>query len=399
MQRIRYFLTLALVPFLMNGCLEESDPAQERNSFVRVYNDSNFGAAYTPIDLVESTEGGYLVLASKRVPNSNYSGVYVLRVDATGRVTNELNSFDNQFVNPIGKMALVNGVFYFVCMRQNNQQAQLVSIGQTGDVISIVPLGFTYPVATAVDGSELLLLAYDNGNRVMQLARVAFSGTTVQGPNNFSIGVGDEIEEPIINHFLQGGRKFPFAVGRIPNGATFFNGFYNYSFSLVFGSTAPNTAAAGVAYGQRDDGGFSALEPLGGTNFAAARFNFGDNYLHPSVSIPGNSVSISTDLQGYALPELVPNANVKILRLTQPNKLLFASTSQSGQIVLLCYDASTKLLLGTRYLGFSNAYEVGSVAQTADGGIAVCGRTYVAGRFSRICLFKLSAEELNEMLN
>jgi hypothetical protein len=31
---------------------------------------------------------------------------------------------------------------------------------------------------------------------------------------------------------------------------------------------------------------------------------------------------------------------------------------------------------------------------TKDGGLVVCGTTYVAGRFPRICLFKISAEEL-----
>ncbi len=50
--------------------------------------------------------------------------------------------------------------------------------------------------------------------------------------------------------------------------------------------------------------------------------------------------------------------------------------------------------LGSRYLGFSNPYEIAAMTTTSDGGLAVCGITYVAGRFPRICLFKISGAEL-----
>jgi hypothetical protein len=39
-------------------------------------------------------------------------------------------------------------------------------------------------------------------------------------------------------------------------------------------------------------------------------------------------------------------------------------------------------------------YEIAAMTTTSDGGLAVCGITCVAGRFPRICLFKISGAEL-----
>jgi hypothetical protein len=109
-------------------------------------------------------------------------------------------------------------------------------------------------------------------------------------------------------------------------------------------------------------------------------------------------ISSSTDLGGNALPELVANAPVKIIRVTIGTKkiALYGSNTRSNQIALFGYDESSGEFMGSRYLGFSNPFEIASMVSTTDGGLAICGTTYVAGRFPRICLFKLSKEEVTK---
>ena len=151
-----------------------------------------------------------------------------------------------------------------------------------------------------------------------------------------------------------------------------------------------------MVQGQDDDGGFSAVAPLGSARIAAARYNFGTNFFLPSPNITINGVSSSVDLGGLTLPELIPNAKVKILTATVHDKkvLIYASDTQSRQIGLYFYDEATGAFLGSRYLGFSNPFEIGNLIQTEDKGLAVCGTTYLVGRFPRICVFKLSKEDL-----
>jgi len=76
---------------------------------------------------------------------------------------------------------------------------------------------------------------------------------------------------------------------------------------------------------------------------------------------------------------------------------MYGSTTKSNQIILMLHDPSTGDLRGVKYLGFVNPYELSSITQTADGGLAVIGTTYVAGRFPRVCLFKIGPVDLEAM--
>lgn len=390
---IRIFLPLTL---LLSACLEKADLTLEEKSFFRIYDNADFNAAFTPIDIQQTSDEGYLVLAGKRLVNNNFSGIYILKVDKTGQIVNEVEDFDEQYVNPVGPLLLINGAYHFVCMDTNLQQAQLVRLNANGEVDgAITPLGLTYPLAINADANNILLLSYDNEDKEMDITQLSATGSISAGPTGFSIGVGDETEEPIINHFIQGGRKFPFAIGRASGGAIYYNGFYNYTFSLVFTNFGADDPS-GIVYGQQDDGGFSAVLPVGGGNFAAARFNFGDNFLLPSINLSTTAITIGTELGGFSLPELAPNAAVRLLHhtTTQQGSIVFASNTQARQIALLVYNEDDGSFTGSRYLGFANPFEVGSLIQTSDEGIAVCGITYLAGRFPRVCIFKLSKQEV-----
>jgi hypothetical protein len=114
--------------------------------------------------------------------------------------------------------------------------------------------------------------------------------------------------------------------------------------------------------------------------------------------LSSNSITSSFKLGGNTLPELTPNATVKILKASIAGKdyLIYSSNTRSKQIALFAYDLATAEFKGSHYLGFSNPFELASLIVTADGGLAICGTTYVAGRFPRICLFKISSEKLSK---
>jgi hypothetical protein len=81
------------------------------------------------------------------------------------------------------------------------------------------------------------------------------------------------------------------------------------------------------------------------------------------------------------------------------NILIYGSNTKSKQIGLLFYDEATGEFISSRYLGFSNPFEIANLMISAEGGLAVCGTTYLAGRFPRICIIKLSEEDLAENAN
>jgi hypothetical protein len=294
----------------------------------------------------------------------------------------------------------IGDTYTFFCMEELTQVTQIISIDGSGENATITPVnGLTYPAVAALDGANFILLGYNNTDNESVIASVNSSGGILLS-KGFGIGAGGEesLEEPIINHYIRTGRKFPFQVGRTGS-SYFFNGFYNYSFSLVFTDLNADDPQ-GVVQGQHDDGGLSAVVPISGTKFAAARFNYGENFTLPNVTLNTSGISSSIDLGGNVFPELESNAPLKILRASSVSKnvLVYASNTRSKQIGLYFYDEATGEFLSSRYLGFSNPFEVANLTQTEDGGLAICGVTYLAGRFPRICLFKLSKEEFQGQL-
>lgn len=389
---MRYIFLFALLVVL--GCSNDSDPAADKASFTHIYDNNKFNATYYPIDIKQTPDGGYLILGGRRLENSNFAGIYLLKVDAFGGFVSEVE-VDDELVAPIGPLMLNNNNYYFFCMTNVGLQTQLVRVDGDGLITDQFAVGNSYPAAAAADGNNFLLQSYNHVDKRSVVSVVSPTGS-VSSSKEFSIGAGDAVEEPIINHFLQTSKKLPFLVGKVGN-TYYFNGFYNYTLSLAFTNLSADEPQ-GIVQGQQDDGGISQAVPLDGGKFALARFNFGDNYFLPSATVSTSGISSSSDLGGNPLPELTPNASVKILRTTinARNVVLYASDTRSKQIALFGYDEATGTFIGSKYLGFSNPFEIASIATTDDGGLAVCGTTYVAGRFTRICLFKISQQELAE---
>lgn len=389
---IRYFILF--VYLIASGCSNESDPEADKSNFIRIYDSNRYNASYNPIDMRQTPDGGFLVLASRRLEESNFPGIYVMKVDEFGAFISE-QLVDEQYVNPVGDLIELNESYFFFCMTELNLQTHLMELNADGEIVETINVGGSYPAAATLDNNNMLLLGYDNAARQSILSIVSATGATLQS-TGFSVGAGDAVEEPIINHFLRTGRQFPFQVGKTAGGQYFFNGFYNYTFSLVFTDLAD---ILGVVQGQQDDGGISYLTELSGNSFAAARFNFGDNYFMPTISLSTFGISSSTDLGGFSLPELIDNAPVKILksRIKETDVIMYVSNAKSGQIGIYVYDIADAEFLGSRYLGFSNPYEISNIINTSDEGIAISGTSYVAGRFSRITIFKISREELNKI--
>lgn len=396
LKKLLYTIPAVLLSFTFHQCAEpESNPVETAEKFLTIIDDSRFEASYVPLDIEQTADGGYLVLSAQQREGYDRSCIHLLKADKTGNFVKEIAVTDTIF-NALPDLTFANDKYYFVCMREN-AAAIIVDVDSDLNAASAVPIeGITYPAAVSYEDGGFILQSYNSESLETVISRVSLAGN-VSASKGFSIGVDEDLEDPIINHFFFNGKKFPFAVGKVSNGLYYFNGFYDYTFSLVFTNMNADEPA-GVVQGQHENGGFSAIAPLGGANFATARFHFGENFLLPRTNLALSGPSVGADIKDYPLPELVPNAKIRILRTTINSKpvIIYGSDTRSKQIGLYFYDETTGAFIGSHYLGFSNPYEFASVTPTTDGGLAVCGTTYLAGRFPRICIFKLSKEEVEK---
>ena len=368
------------------ACGNEEDFVPE-NSFYKIYNDELFESSYIPMDIVQAGEKGYFILSAYDSWNT-----YILRVDEEGEFLWDYELEEN-LVNPIKGLYYKDSAFYFFCMddlslatvlMKSTDQSKTAQVERTyGNTI--------YPLHSSEVNDGFLLESYNRESYSTRLTKMN-SDFGIQWDEEYS--VEQDVEESIISHLTRIGDRLPFFSGQAGN-KYFLNGYYNYSMSMLFVNANDGTRT-GVINGFRDKSAISSAKYLDGNSFALSRFDFGDNYIIPTIDLNTSGTGISSDLEGNPHPEMTPNAYVysKIINVNGREITLYATSTKAGQILLYAYDALAGTLVGTHHLGRLNPYEAIDFVSTTDGGLAVLGNTYVNGRFSRITLIKLSEKEL-----
>ena len=395
-----YIISLSICSVLLGACDIADNEISPEESFFRIYDHSIFQSSFIPIDVQQTADGGFIVLGATRIDDADFSGVYLLKVDEYGEFVSDAN-LSSQFVQPVNQLIRQGDNFYFVAMDATSLQGQLFTLNAGGQLTDTTAIGGNvfYPLYASEDPNGLVLHSYDNNDKRSVLSLISTSGQ-VTNQISFSIGAGSDVEAPIVEHFTRTGRQLPFSAGHMNNGVYYFNGFFNYTMSLVF-TNFSNEDPLGVLQGQHEDGGVSAISHITGNQFAMARFNYGDNYILPKAELSPTQTASAFDLAGNPYPELVDNAPVvvKQLEIDEQAISLFGSYTKAGKIILMAYSTGTGELLGTKHLGYANPFQLAGFNMTEDGGLIVAGATSVADRFSRVCLFKLTADELRELVN
>ena len=403
-----YISLLFLSTLLVTGCFEEENPAAEENSFLRIYDNNTYSQAFDPLDVKQTSDGGFLILARKLNNTSGYSDPYLLKTDKTGKIISEINEVGTDTGHPVGPLLFVGGAYYFFCLNKTDTRVVLVKVLPDGTVESTQAISNNsgegdatryLPLAGGVDGNNLLLLSYDNFSQ-STVADVVNTNGVVTESQAYSIGEGDDyIEDVIISQFNQQNRQYPYAIGRVPGSSLYFNGFIDYTFTLAFVNLNTDAPARTIR-GTQADGGFTCFYPHSANQFSSAIFNFNQLFYAPISSLAEQNIDdIIPQTTTFQMAEIAATSHVSFTSSNVDNAsyYLFASTSKSNQVIIHAYQ-SNGTLAGSKYLGFSNPYQAKSIINTNDGGLAIVGTTQVAGRFQRICLFKLSSQEVKDIV-
>ncbi len=382
------------MPALLLGCT--SDELEPDESFFKIYDHSNADVDYKPLDFAETIDG-FLVIAGTELSTTDFQGVQLIRLDDTGEFVSELTL--EGYVVPVGEVNMIDSISYFFAMEPVSLQAVLIGINPQLEVVTETFVNANYPLASSVtDNNELLLLSYNPNDLVSEIGLFDLDGN-YQGGNAYSIGPGSDVELEIINHYLGVSEyPLPFFCGQVSGGTYYFNGFYNYSFSLVF--TDFSDAPSGVVQGQGSDAGIRAVLPLTGGNFAVAGFQFSDNFQLPETALSTGGISSSVDLYPGDMAELNDYTPTDIITYEDgaSTYTVFGAETEGRQIVLYFYDQASGEVAGLKQLGYLYPYKFFALKATEDNSITVLGTTYVAGRYERIALTKMSGKEIRSIV-
>ena len=393
---LRKALSLSVSLLLFIGCSDDEPALSE--SFLKIYDDSDIDVSYRPIDVVETIDG-YIILSGTELNNTDFMGIRLLKIDEEGNYVNDIEIDD--YVVPIGNMYLneSDSNSYFFAMNPTSLEAVLLGVNPQLEVEVEALIGsINYPLSSNIlSNGNFLLQSYDNLSQETEISEVSPDGSYLGG-TRYSIGPGDDVEEEIVNHYLNASeRPLPFFCGEVSSGNYYFNGFYNYSFSLVFTNFTGDPS--GVVQGQSSNAGLRAVLPLTGSDFAVAGFQFGDNYQLASSTLSTGGITSSADLYPGDMAELKSYTPTEIISYTTgSNYSVFAAETKGGQVLLNFYSDSGEIA-GSHRIGFLNPFTFASIKVGTDNSLLVLGTTFVAGRFERITFNKISESEISGFLN
>ena len=390
-----YILALALGAGLgLASCGSDNDSVEPGDSFTRIYDDPAFASEYDPLDVLSTEDGGYLLLAATATWNP-----YVIKTSSDGQV--EWHSgVDEAYVNPLAKLLVLEDSVYIVCMNEVTLAAEALQINtMSGTIAPKTTLsGIQYPLSVSqTPNGSLLILGYNRESKSSTLHELTSAFSTIW---NAEYAIEEDVEEDIIDHLARTSARLPFFTGATVDGGTYyFNGFSNYTLALNFVNPGSGELT-GTLNGFRQEGYLSAAQHLDGNRFAVARRTFGVNTLLPATEINLQAIGNSGDLTANDFPEIAPDAPliVKTVQLRGKPVVVYGTHTKRQQLIFYFYDQETSTLLGTQYVGMTDPYQLGNFVFTEDGGLLILAETFLIGRFSRLCLFKLSPQEVDHIL-
>ncbi len=400
MQFIRSNTFVILIPaflLLQTACDIQENEVKPGLSFTKIYNTDSFSETFYPLDVVQTIDSGYLVLAA-----INSWTPYLLKTNSAGEFLWD-QRLPEPYVNVLSDFYELNGEIFIVCMDALNLSTYILHVNPAGGQPQVVfnSQENAYPLAAEVTPEGgWFIQSFERESRKTRISKLS-ADYNFEWQQDFNIM--EDKEEALISHLTRTGKRLPFFNGIGQGGGNpgfyYFNGFNNFTLSLTF-LNPEDGSPMGVMNGFRDLGYINAALSLSNGNFALAKNSYGDNYLLPLAEVNTHAVSSSSDLESNHFPEIDPQAPVLIhnTQLINRNMSLFATHTKSKRIAIYAYDAEDGSLQDVMYLGQTSPYEFGNLKRTEDGGLIVLGRTFVAGRFPRLCLFKLTRQEVENMV-
>ena len=392
---MKKFILALFSVFLFCSCEEEAFIPEE--AFLQIYDDQNYNVSYQPVALGNS-DSSIFILSERNLDVSNFSGINLLITDLAGNFKEEQILAD-QYVAPTKDLIKIGATHYFFCMDRSTLRPHLTTVSGSG-ALAFIPLNISnsYPLATALDGgNNLILLSYNQDDRTTVISTISTDGQ-IQNQAEYSIGAGNDVLEAITDHFTRRNERLPFFCGQAPNGSYYFNAFYNFTLSLVF--TDLGEEPSGVVQGQGSDAAMKYLLPVGGNNYAFIAYQFADHFLSGSTELPANSVSSSVNYFNRKVPEIAPDTYSKIVDYTFSTDELsiMAAETEGRQVILYFFDKVTGDLINTYLLGTLNPFTFSDIKVFEDGGIGIVGTTFLADRFERVYLQKISRSQIIDIL-
>jgi len=384
MKKLSLYTAILLI---LAGCELNQKDVKPSDEFVKIYNHSDEGLSFYPVDLVEIEGGGYLFLSGIKADSAEieFPTTHLTKTNAQGEVewTREYAWFA-----PAGIYNYSGSAGFIAMDLQLNTYAININLAD-GLEQSQQDLGIDMPLKSVVDRqNNLLVLGYDYISRSSWISLFS-PGFNLQ--SSTKLLVEEDLENLVQKHLNKTGQQFPFFIGEWSDegqSGYFVNCFYNYSLRAAY--LDAGLSVMGNIYSYQMDNALSSLEQRSGNVYAMSRFYEGNNFFLGEVEVDINTSQNFNDITNNVLNELTQKAKVLSERISIGGSeyILFVSQTNSNSIITYQQAAEADSLLATLINPFNERVEVAGMIQTQDEGMAILAQIYVLGKYKRPMLIK-----------
>ncbi len=420
------FLCLCICVVSCNPKSAGIDPSE---SFSQIYNKTDTHS-YNSVDIKQTMDGGYIILGENRKGEP-----YLLKVDKNGDYMWDTVYDEDlkKYAHPISDLLITKQgqreEYYFFCNEKWNSSGK----GSRLVVLLKASENQNQPVEVKLpDGTDEAF--YKNFKfRPLHASITSDTGILLVGADE------DSGETLVVEMKMDGSEKasfkrekycdpcitlFPFLNKRNHLSGTFKTMGYDYIYYQSFSNETYGNMNYPVCLGIRilaptDIKPFEdnfLKEPLflkchfiemelDGTDWDGSQWNglkvSGVRKEHEIIIFYVNyKITDMVTGGGILQPELIDSKRVYVKGMNVNDKqvVFFAGSNRNNQIVLYAYNRSNRDFINKIYFGYTHIHEAAGLIETNDGGLAILGTTYVVGRLGRICLFKLSKADLEDMV-
>lgn len=390
-----------LLLFILFSC-QASETLSPEQTFNKIYNESSF-SDFEAVDMQQLADGGYLILAVTDNSFTQQRGVpYLLRTDKDGGFLwdTQKTPFLQSFLNPIANFKRKDGAYFFFCRRNADKNIVLVKVNDTNQSVEVVRAfenlrgDLVYVSETPDNGLLLMLLSETCGaDKQAELIKLD-TDFGLQWRKCYPFPVNpprDVITQQVnLNYFFNG----VFALnGQVRYFLTLLNP--DNTSSIIYTDTNGNMIGT-----TKTTRLVNSLAQVIDNQFAMTFINQSDVNLVPKITF-NITANESPTIFGNTFHEINSEKRIlaKIMTLNGRAVVVFACTLENIPIRVYVFDPQSEILLGTLTLGRINPYEVANLVATADGGLAIVVNTFVADRFRRIGLLKVSPKEVASLVD
>lgn len=366
---------------------------EEEIPLIKIYDDQNGNKHFHPLSMTTSASNdGYIVMSS-------YDGwrIHLMKVDAKGEFVWNYELPEN-YVNAVPSLIKSNGANYLVCMDAVGLFTYVLKIDENNHSTTEVA-AFTdilYPTYAYNSGQNIYIQNYNRLSMQTGIHKLTLDLSSIV--QSADLDIFTDVEDRIVEHITFNGKRMPFFVSSTPeNNYIVMNGFYNYSFSLIF--LDQNLNFAGVYNGAGFNGGLAAISPSGGNQFSLARFSYDNLYYNANAALNPTTIDITESIsaQGHSELDAQKPVLIKELSIGGASYKAFLSSTRSNQLLLSIYDKSSGALAGKKYLGKNIPVTACDFIQTETGELNILIQAKIMGSFDRIAIMKLSRDQLEEI--